>query len=95
MFKGEGSARPSRGGVATNGRDQTQFLLTLINFIRLIILMNSGQRDRLKVKKKDVPVSGTAHFAFKTMYRPSLDNKIFKKLHRPYMFSTSLIAYIL
>lgn len=69
MFKGEGSARPSRGGVATNGGEQTQFLLTLISFIRLTNLMNSGQRDASE--KKDVPVSGTAHFAFKTMYRPT------------------------
>lgn len=68
MFKGEGSAGPSQGGVATNRRDQTQFLLTLISFIRLTDLMNSGQRDTNE--KKDVPVFGTAHFAFKTMYRP-------------------------
>lgn len=68
MFKGEGSARPSRAELLQMEEIKPNFFLTLISFIRLTNLMNSGQRDTSE--KKDVRVSGTAHFSFKTMYRP-------------------------
>lgn len=54
VFKGEGSARPSQAELLQTEEIKPNFFLTLISFIRLTNLMNSGQRDTSE--KKDVPV---------------------------------------